>query len=208
MRAHRGALGERMDVRLDYPATGRNREPILEVLRRVLPARGVVLELASGSGQHAAYFARQLPHLTWQPTDVEEPALASIAAWTAHEALPNVLPPIRLSATDASWPPADAVFCANLVHIAPWEVALGLLAGASRSLGSGAPLVLYGPYRVGGAHTAPSNEAFDASLRARNPAWGVRDVEAVVAEADARGFVLAEMVQMPANNLTLVLRKR
>ncbi len=197
------------DDRLDYAATGRNREAILDVLRRVLPERGFVLEIASGSGQHAAHFAQHLPGLTWQPTDVEEPALASIAAWAAHEDLSNVLPPIRLSTTDDPWPvaSADAIFCANMIHIAPWEAGLGLVAGAGRVLAPGGPLVLYGPFREGGAHTAPSNESFDASLRSRDPSWGVRDLEAVIAAAAPHGLVFDRIVAMPANNRIVVLRR-
>ncbi|WP_109121940.1 DUF938 domain-containing protein [Azospirillum sp. TSO22-1] len=191
--------------RLDAPATGRNRDPILAVLRRVLPARGTVLEVAGGTGQHAAHFAEALPDLVWQPTDPDPAHRASIAAWT--EGLPNVRPPLALDATRRPWPVerADAVLCINMIHIAPWAACLGLLAGAAEILASGAPLVLYGPYRRGGAHTAPSNAAFDANLRARNPEWGVRDLEAVAHAA--AGFVLDEVVEMPANNLTVVFRR-
>ncbi|HYG87490.1 MAG TPA: DUF938 domain-containing protein [Azospirillum sp.] len=191
--------------RLDAPAAGRNRDPILAVLRRVLPERGTVLEVAGGTGQHAAHFAAALPDLVWQPTDPDPAHRASIAAWT--EGLPNVRPPLALDATRRPWPVerADAVLCINMIHIAPWAACLGLLGGAAEVLAPGAPLVLYGPYRRGGAHTAPSNAAFDADLRARNPEWGVRDLEAV--ETAAAGFVLEEVVEMPANNLTVVFRR-
>jgi SAM-dependent methyltransferase len=197
------------DARLRFPATARNREPILEVLRRVLPREGVVLEIASGSGEHAVFFARHLPALTWAPTDAEPEHLASIDAWRATEALANVAPARSLD-VHAPWPvvQADAVFCANLIHIAPWSACLALLEGAAHVLPSGGRLVLYGPFRIGGVHTAPSNEAFDASLRARDPRWGVRDLDEVVACAAERGLVLRETVPMPANNLTVVLERR
>ena len=191
--------------RLDAPATGRNREPILAVLRRVLPAEGLVLEVASGTGQHAAWFGAALPGLVWQPTDRDPTHRASIAAWT--EGLPSVRPPLDLDTTRRPWPVqrADAVVCINMIHIAPWAACLGLLEGAAELLPPGAPLVLYGPYKRGGAHTAPSNAAFDADLRARDPNWGVRDLEAV--QEAAAGFVLEEVVEMPANNLTVVFRR-
>jgi len=193
--------------RRDAPATERNRVPILEVLRRVLPAEGLALELASGTGQHAAFFAAALPTLTWQPSDPDPILRASIAAWT--EGLPNVRPPVELDATRRPWPiaRADAVLCINMIHITPWAACLGLLDGAGTVLPAGGVLYLYGPYRRGGAHTAPSNAVFDADLRARNPAWGVRDLEAVEAAATAAGFTLAEIVEMPANNLSLVFRR-
>lgn len=190
------------------PAAERNREPLLAVLRRVLPQHpgAQVLELASGTGQHALHFAGALPHLRWQPTDADADARASIAAWRAEAGLDNLLPPLFLDVREP-WPvaAADAIFCANMIHISPWTCTLALLAGAAAVLPPGSPLVLYGPYRRGGAHTAPSNAAFDASLRARDPSWGVRDLEVVVAEA--RGFTLDEVVEMPANNLTVVLRR-
>lgn len=195
------------DARLRAPATGRNRDPILAVLRRVLPPSGLVLEVASGTGEHAAHFALHLPDLIWQPSDADPRSLASIAAWAAASGAANLRPPLTLDATVEKWPlgQADAMVCINMIHIAPWEACLGLLAGAKRLLGPGAPLVLYGPYMREGLHTAPSNDAFDRSLRAQNPAWGVRDADAVVAAAS--GFRLDEIVEMPANNLTLVLRR-
>jgi SAM-dependent methyltransferase len=189
------------------PATERNREPILAVLRRVLPARGTVLEIAAGTGQHAAWFGAALPDLTWQPTDGDTSMLGSIAAWC--EGLANVTAPVRLDVTQAAWPVerADAIVCANLIHIAPWVACEGLMRGAGRVLGPGGVLCLYGPYRIGGADTASSNTAFGESLRARDPRWGVRDVEAVVAEAARHGLTFAERVEMPANNQAVVFRR-
>lgn len=200
---------EPSDPRRFAPATQRNRDPILEVLRRVLPRQGTVLEVASGSGEHAVYFAEALPWLTWQPSDPGEAARASIAAWTADSGLRNVVAPRALDAALPDWPVdrADAVVCINMVHIAPWAACAGLMRGAARVLPPGAPLVLYGPFRVGGEHTAPSNAAFDEDLRRRDPAWGVRDLEAVVAEASASGLSHVETVAMPANNLTVVFRR-
>lgn len=195
------------DPRLDYPATRRNREAILEVLREVLPSAGTVLEIASGSGQHVAFFAEALPdELRWQPTDLDESVFPSIAAWTEH--LQNVAPPARLDATTDSWPldACDAVICANMIHIAPWEACLGLLDGVSRRLRSSGSLCLYGPFKRGSAHTAPSNEAFDRSLKSRDPSWGVRELELVEQEAKSRGLVLDRVFEMPANNLSVVFR--
>lgn len=191
------------------PAAARNREPILQVLCQVLPERGLVVEVASGSGEHGVWFARHLPGIEWQPTDQDPDALASIAAWQAEEALPNLRPPLPLDVLGA-WPVdrADAVFCANMIHIAPWACTLGLLDGAARLLAPGAPLVTYGPYMRGGVHTAESNAAFDASLRSRDPAWGVRDLDVVAVEAEARGLALERIFEMPANNLTVLWRRR
>jgi hypothetical protein len=194
------------DPRLDYPATQRNREPILAVLREVLPANGTVLEIASGSGQHVAHFAEALQNLRWQPTDIDVSVLPSIAAWTSH--LGNVEPPALLDVTSDDWPLArfEAAICANMIHIAPWVACLGLLDGVSKRLGPAAPLCLYGPFKRGGAHTAPSNAAFDESLRARNADWGVRDLDEVVQEARLRGLSLDRVFEMPANNLSVVFR--
>ncbi|MDX2086790.1 MAG: DUF938 domain-containing protein [Kofleriaceae bacterium] len=188
------------------PATERNRAPIREVLARVLPAGGTVLEIASGSGEHAVAFARAFPHLTWQPTDADPAALASIAAWRDEAALPNLAAPVALDVTQP-WPfaTADAIVCINMVHISPWEASLALFSNAAQLLAPGALLYLYGPYRIAGV-TAPSNEAFDRSLRARDPRWGVRAVEDLT-EA-AVGFALVEMVAMPANNHSLVFRRQ
>jgi SAM-dependent methyltransferase len=197
------------DARRMAPATERNREPILAVLRNVLPARGTVLEIASGTGQHATHFAAALPGLTWQPSDPDAAARASIAAWTAHAGLANVRTPLALDVCRQPWgiDAADAVVCINMIHIAPWAAAEALFAGAGKLLGPGGVLFLYGPYRRGGAHTAPSNEAFDAQLRATDPDWGVRDMEAVIALGEAQGMRCDEPVPMPANNFCLVLRK-
>jgi hypothetical protein len=191
------------------PAAGRNKEPIREVLARALPASGTVLMIAEGSGEHAAYFAAAFPQLTWQPTDRDDTALASIAAWCDEAQLPNLRVPLRLDVTDAVWPvaAADAITCINMIHIAPWEATLGLFAGAARTLPAGGLLFLYGPYRFDGAFTAPSNEAFDQSLRSRDPRWGVRDVRDLEATAAATGFALREAVAMPANNHSLLFRR-
>lgn len=193
------------DPRITAPAASRNREPILQVLRRVLPPQGRVLELASGSGEHAVHFARALPGVTFQPSDPDEARRASIAAYVADARLPNLLPPIELDAA-APWPDiaADAVLCINMVHIAPWAAAEGLVRGAGRL---GGMLILYGPYRRQGRHTADSNAAFDADLRARNREWGVRDMEAVTGLAAANGYAPPEIVAMPANNFMLVFRR-
>ncbi len=191
------------------PATARNRDPILAVLQRWLPAQGVVLEIAAGTGEHAAYFAGLFPGLSWQPTDMGEAALASIAAWRQEAGLANLLAPLALDVCQP-WPVehADAIFCANMIHIAPWRCAQGLMAGAGTVLRPGGVLILYGPFRVGGMHTAPSNDAFDADLRARNPDWGVRDLEAVGALAQAAGLDHLDTIPMPANNLSVVWRRR
>lgn len=190
-----------------WPAPERNKVPILEVLQRVLPAAGgTLLELSSGSGQHAAFFAGALPSWTWQPSDVDPQNLASIAAHREQVGLSNLLPPRPLDVRQTDWetPALDAVFNANMIHIAPWACCEGLLQGAGRHLRAGGVLVLYGPFRVGGEHTADSNRRFDADLRAQDPSWGVRDLEAVSELAGTHGLVLRERVPMPANNLCLV----
>lgn len=193
------------EMRRHAPAAARNREPILSVLREWLPAEGLVLEVASGTGEHAAHFARALPRLIFQPSDPDPGAMASIDAWA--EGAANIRPALRLDAAAAEWPvgPVDAVLCINMIHIAPWTAAEGLVRGAAARQ---APLILYGPYRVGGAHTAPSNAAFDTDLRTRNPAWGVRDLEAVAALAASAGFAAPEVWEMPANNLMLRFGRR
>jgi len=190
-------------------AAERNKEPILEVLRRVLPARGAALEIASGSGQHLMHFAAGLPDWSWQPTDTDPAALASIAAHRALLSPPNVRPPRPLDVTGPDWPATafDLVLCANLLHIAPWSAACAMLAGAGRHLAAGGLLVLYGPFLIDGEATAPSNLAFDADLRARNPLWGLRRLADVVAQAGTAGFALRERVHMPANNQLLVLAR-
>jgi SAM-dependent methyltransferase len=189
-----------------WPAPERNKGPIVDVLRRVLPKAGRVLEISSGSGQHVVHFARQLPGLVFQPSDVDPDNLASIRAWRHDEQLANVLEPVRLDVLEESWPvgPFDAAFNANMIHIAPWACAEGLFRGVGRHLGKGGVFVLYGPFRIGGAHTAESNAEFDADLRQRDPAWGVRDLEAVEALAREQGLELRERVPMPANNQCLV----
>lgn len=198
------------DPRQHAPAAERNREPILDVLREALPKSGLVLEIASGSGQHVTHFAAALPQLDWQPSDPNADARASIAAWTAHEQLANVRVPLALDVERTPWgiEAAQAVLCINMIHISPWTATEALFDGAGRLLGSGGVLYLYGPYRRHGAHTAPSNEAFDQQLRSRNPAWGVRNMEAVAALGEAQGFTCAQPIGMPANNFSLVLTKR
>jgi hypothetical protein len=196
------------DARLHATAAARNRGPILDVLREVLPREGVALEVASGSGEHVAHFAAALPQLTFAPSDPSPTARESIAAWTAACGLDNVLPPLALDATQTPWPiaRADAVLCINMIHISPWAATVGLFENARVLLGAGAPLYLYGPYKRGGAHTAPSNAQFDAGLRAQNPEWGVRDLEAVADLARRAGFTGPEIVEMPANNLSVIFR--
>jgi SAM-dependent methyltransferase len=195
-------------VKRHAPATERNRAPIAAVLREVLPAHGLVLEVASGTGEHAAYFARLFPTLDWQPSDPDPGALNSIEAWVADAELPNLREPVQLDAA-GTWPiaRAEAVLCINMVHISSWTATLGLLGGAAGVLAPGAPLVLYGPYRQRDVPTAPSNEAFDRSLKDRNPDWGLRELEEVVAAAERQGLQLDRIVEMPANNLTVVFKK-
>lgn len=198
-----------MDARETAPSAERNRQPILEVLARALPPRGLVLEIGSGTGQHVAHFAQALPALTFQPSEMDVERHASIAAWAAAGKLSNVEPPLAFDVTKRPWPvsAADAIVCINVIHISPWEATLALMAGAGAILSAGGVLVTYGPYKRGGAHTSQSNQAFDASLRARNPLWGVRDVDTVAQVAGSEGLALEEIVPMPANNFTLVWRK-
>ena len=195
------------DARRHAPATLRNRDAILAILRDALPERGLVLEIASGSGEHVAHFARALPALDWQPSDPDAEARASIAVWAAGQ--PNVRAPLALDAAAADWPidHADAILCINMVHISPWAATEGLIAGAARLLAAGGLLYLYGPFRRDGAHIAPSNAAFDADLRARNAEWGVRDLEAIETLGAARGLRLEQVVEMPANNLSVLFRR-
>jgi SAM-dependent methyltransferase len=192
------------------PSTVRNREPILAALREILPPDARVLEVASGAGEHAVFAAEHLPDATWLPTDPDAEALASIAAWRAASDLANLAPPGQLDVTDeAAWPagPFDAVVCINMIHIAPWTAAQALLAGAARVLRPGGVLYLYGPYLEDGVETAPSNLGFDADLKRRNPAWGLRRLEAVKALAARDGLTFARRIAMPANNLSLVFAK-
>jgi SAM-dependent methyltransferase len=192
------------------PSTARNREPILRVLETRLPDGARVLEIASGAGEHAVFLARALPRVCWRPTDRDPDARASIAAWRAAADLPNLEPPLALDANDPDgWPdePADAVVCINMIHIAPWAAAEGLMIGAGRLLPTGGRLFLYGPFVESDVPTAPSNLAFDESLRGRDPAWGLRQLDDVIALAGQHGLTLAERIPMPANNLTLVFAK-
>ena len=198
------------DPRRHSPAAERNQAPILAELQRLLPASGVLLEIASGTGQHAAHFAAALPGWRWQPSDGDARSLASIAAWC--DGIANVLPPLQLDVRAAHWAgvPAevDAIYCANLLHISPWATTPALMQGASRHLSAAGLLLLYGPYLVDGEATAPSNLAFDADLRGRDPAWGLRRLADVEREAQAAGLILRERVAMPANNLLLVFARQ
>lgn len=191
------------------PATQRNRDPILAVLREVLPAQGLVLEVASGSGEHAVHFAAAFPNLTFQPSDPDPAALASIDAWANESALPNLRPAIRLDAMAPRWPvtQADAILCINMIHISPWAATEGLVRQAGQLLPAGGPLYLYGPYRQHDVPLAASNAVFDDSLRRRNPKWGLRELEAVAELARAAGFGEPAVTAMPANNLSVVFRK-
>ncbi len=191
------------------PAVARNKDAILDVLRPLLPSSGLVLEIASGTGEHAVHFAGAMPHLTWQPSDPAPAARASIAAWAAEAGLPNIRPPLALDAAASLWPlaRADAMVCINMVHISPFASTEGLMRGAGALLPAGGLLLIYGPFRRADVPTAPSNEAFDADLRRRDPAWGLRDLEAVAACAASHGVTLVGVEAMPANNLALILRK-
>lgn len=189
------------------PATERNRAPIADVLAEVLPAEGIVLEIASGSGEHCAAFADRFANLIWRPSDPDGEARASIDDWCSGAS--NVLPAMAIDAAAEEWPIAiaDAILCINMVHISPWAATLGLMAGAGRLLGPGAPLILYGPYRQQGVETALSNEQFDLWLKEKSPEYGLRHVEDVTREAAARGLTLERIVPMPANNLILIYRQ-
>jgi hypothetical protein len=195
-------------MRRQAPAAARNRQPILDVLRPHLPARGLVLEVASGSGEHTAHFAQALPDLTFQPSDPDAVARASIDDWAATLGLANVRPALELDAAAEAWPiaGADAIACINMIHISPWESTIGLIRGAARLLPKNGTLFLYGPYFRDGFEAAASNLAFDRDLRARNPAWGIRALEEVVALAQANGFAPPLITEMPANNLSVVFR--
>jgi cyclopropane fatty-acyl-phospholipid synthase-like methyltransferase len=200
-----------MDLRQQSPSVARNRDAILDVLRRVLPRSARVLELASGSGEHAVHFARAMPETIWQPSDPDPAARASIVAWIEADGLSNVSTPVAIDARSEDWAVEqgafDAVVAINMIHISPWEATLGLMAGAARVLHAGGVLYTYGAYKRGGAHTAASNEAFDAWLKERDPSFGVRDLEAVEDAARAQGLRLREVVDMPANNLSLVFER-
>ena len=203
-------IGERLpDGRWAAPAAERNTGPILEVLQRVLPPRGLVLEIGSGTGQHVVHFAKALSQLSWQPSDPDAENRQSIALWSRLEALDNVEPPLALDVLVRPWPidAADAIVCINVVHVSPWAATLALFDGVREVLPPEGVLFLYGPYRRGGRHTAPSNEKFDADLRAHNPEWGLRDIGELADVADRVGFAPAEIVDMPANNFSLVFRK-
>ena len=191
------------------PPAERNKQPILEVLARVLPATGLVLEVGSGPGQHVTHFAKGLPQLEFQPSEMDTRRHASIEAWIHHEGLTNVRSPLAFDVMRLPWPvkAADAIVCLNVIHISPWEATLGLMRGAGVMLPPGGVLVTYGPYRREGRHTAPSNEAFDADLKARDPSWGIRDMGEVADVAGSAGLELEETVAMPANNFTLVFRR-
>jgi hypothetical protein len=196
-------------TRRSAPAALRNRELIAEVLAEWLPVRGLVLEIASGTGEHAVHFAERFPSLEWQPSDIHADALASIAAWRETAALPNLRAALRVDAALPDWTidRADAVLSINMVHISPWTSALGLLGGAGSLLSAGSPLILYGPWLKQDIDTAPSNAEFDADLRRRDPAWGLRRVEDFAAAAEPRGFSLVEARPMPANNLMMLWTK-
>lgn len=191
------------------PATVRNRDAIADVLEKVLPPTGKVLEVASGTGEHIVHFAQRFPQLVWQPSDYSGAALPSIAAWVAETGVTNVQPAVQLDACLPDWPvrQADAILCINMIHIAPWAATMGLMAGAGRLLQAGAPLYLYGPYLRDGVETAPSNLAFDQSLKERDPDWGLRDLSAVIALAAEHGLHIDQVIEMPANNLSVIFRK-
>jgi hypothetical protein len=200
------------DARQFSPSAARNCSPIRDVLTRVLPKKGVVLEVGSGTGEHVVCFAKALTRLVWLPSDPDGDSRTSIEAWTSSEGLTNVRAPVSIDVREDVWgveqsAPFDAMISLNMVHITPWEAALGLLAGGDRLLRPGGVLFLYGPFMIGGKHTAITNAAFDADLKRRNPRWGVRDLDDIANEAISKGFELREVVHMPANNLSLVLVK-
>jgi len=204
-------LGDRLeDGRWFTASADRNKGPILAVLERVLPRAGLVLEVGSGTGQHVAHFAKALPQLTWQPSDQDADFRKSVQEWIALERLGNVRAPVELDVFRQPWPVdrADAIVCINMIHVAPWAATEALLNGARDVLPNGGVLLLYGPFRRYGGHTAASNAAFDAQLRVHDPAWGLRDLEAVVELAGVAGLELDEVVDMPANNLSVIFRKR
>ena len=203
-------LGSLANHRLVSPSAERNRAPISEVLSQVLPERGVVLEISSGTGQHVVHFARAMPNLIWQPSERDDDCLRSIVAWLAVEQLPNVRPPLHLDVSASPWPitSAAALVCINMIHIAPWSAAQALFRGGEGLLSGGGVVCLYGPFRRQGRHTSPSNEAFDELLRRQDPDWGVRDLDEVARLADTARFDLFQTHEMPSNNLTVFFRKR
>ena len=207
-------MNENTDVRLDYPATGRNQEVILDVLKEALPNSGAVLEVASGSGQHITYFAQQIPQLKWQPSDIEAAARASIDAWRNEMGVTEAVhTPIDLDASVDIWSlghikDLNAIMSINMIHISAWEACLGLLKNASRVLPAGGVLYLYGPFKVGGLHIAPSNAEFDLSLQSQNPSWGVRNLDDVAEEALKQNFQLMKTIRMPANNFSVIFHKK
>ena len=201
-------MNNNQDHRRYAPASQRNRDPILNVLERFLPATGTVLEVASGTGEHGAYFAPRFPGLTWQPSDPNLEMRKSIAAWIQAEE-PIMAPPLELDARDGTWPieSAAAIVCINMIHISPWASCLGLMAGAGRILEKGGILYLYGPYKVKQQHTAESNAVFDQSLQSQNPDWGVRDIDDVIEAAGEQGLKFHQTIEMPANNLSVIFVK-
>jgi SAM-dependent methyltransferase len=201
--------GVSADRRMFSPTAARNSAPILEVLRRVLPANGVVLEIACGTGEHAVHFAEAMPSVTWLPSDPDPDSRASAASWSKFKGLSNVLSPLDIDVCATSWgieqtAPFDAIVSLNMIHIAPWAASLGLFAGAGRLLRVGGLLFLYGPFMRDGVHNAPSNAAFDVSLKARNPSWGLRDIAELERVGESFGLRLREALEMPANNMSLV----
>lgn len=198
-----------MPHRLFFPATERNREPILDVLKTIMPEQGHVLELASGSGEHIIHFADYFKKLTWQPSDLEENALKSIQSWIQHKELSNVRPPLKLNTTEPKWPleTTDGILCINMIHISPWEATIGLMDKASRLLNKGGFLYLYGPFRIDGKQTSSSNEAFEGWLKEKDTRFGVRDMAEVEAQANQQGLKLNQKIPMPANNFSLVFHK-
>lgn len=203
------ALDNPMGGRLVSPSAERNKGPVADVLKQVLPKEGLVLEVSSGTGQHVVHFAREMPHLAWQPSEREEASLQSVTRWMEEAALPNIRPILRLDVTEKPWPVASAaaVVCLNMIHIAPWSAGAALMRGAQDILITGGTLFLYGPFRRGGRHTSESNEAFDRQLRSQNMEWGVRDLEDVARFAEEHGFGTPDIHVMPANNLSVVFRK-
>lgn len=211
--------GTTEDGRQFAPAAERNKNFVLKELKTYLPSSGTILEIASGTGEQAIYFTERLNNIYWQPSDYEEDKLISIAAWQEHSPCERVHPPIKIDTGEPSWvcednklaqrlDPISAIVCINMIHIAPWEAGLGLLAGAGRILNPNGILFFYGPYKRSGKHTSPSNEAFDQRLKERDPTWGLRDIDEVEVEAKPHGLLLKEVVDMPANNFVLIFEKQ